>query len=636
MKTKLGVSRCCCDPSCTVFVPCCLRQLEVGLFIEVSGAGTDVYTERFTLTNNCNAQTSVDWSSFELVGTPSGGTTITHSGMPNQGCTYGIDVLLEHLFCSCSGVDSNFTAVLRVCNPHNGNIDVNASAPSMSASFAIGELNCIVPSLNDFAYPTVTLAPGAHHDFVMEFGVIDWKNCPGTTCIANKPLPIVKGDDYINDQYDTTCITPLGCAPGDVSFETGAGNNPSVDDCLDVLCPPCGCTADLDETIPVPSFVGYTTANGLGAVTPAIPTGAADNDILLLHINGEGEDTNPDLAPSDDWKHIDELLESSIASATDGAADRTRQTIYWTRYDSTATPNMTVPDAGTYTLAVVTCWRNCLVVDDPIDTNAKTESFDDTNDTTVSVTGITTVTPGTMVVSSHTSGDNVTTTNWVNASLASITQRVNEATAVGSGGHIGVASGIKTNAGLVSASTADVSDSEEEANWMLALRRSASTWAAGSGCRCGCGAAEARRSCKVPKDELIGMSEDTGEITFCDDFDSGVHAQGIVIIFITPGCKRTGDIRRNGDSWYYTRTGIYDPPGGVGPLVSSNTIRLGLDIPITLSCTDYQVEWNRLGASMQLDVAGQSTSIVTEFFTFDTGGVPYLVAQSGSTYTVEL
>jgi hypothetical protein len=154
VKSRSVISRCCCDEEdCGVYVPCCIRDLRISLEISATmrGGNTFVYVSEFKLTNHCNDQESVDWSSWERAGDASGGTTITHEGRPNQGCTFGIDVTQEHLFCLCSGTTHNFTAELTVCNPQDNDVTVTARQPSMAVGFSnrINEPLCPLELLYD-------------------------------------------------------------------------------------------------------------------------------------------------------------------------------------------------------------------------------------------------------------------------------------------------------------------------------------------------------------------------------------------------------------------------------------------------------------------------------------------------------
>ena len=90
------------------------------------------------------------------------------------------------------------------------------------------------------------------------------------------------------------------------------------------------------------TYVGSAGAAGTGAVTPDFPAGVTTGDFLLLRIEGEGEDGNADGPPTGgEWTAVGV---GSVASATDGASDRTRLSVYWAPYDPDI--NRTVPDAG--------------------------------------------------------------------------------------------------------------------------------------------------------------------------------------------------------------------------------------------------------------------------------------------------
>ena len=223
------------------------------------------------------------------------------------------------------------------------------------------------------------------------------------------------------------------------------------------------------------TFVGFSGAAGTGAVTPALPSGLADGDIYILTIEGEGEDTNADAAPTGGaWTAIDGST-GSVASATDGLADRTRNSCYWAVYTAASPPNRVVPDAGNHTIAVITAWRG---VDTTTPIHQVASSSSSTNNTSVSITAASnTSVDGCMIVVTTTAGDNNATaypgtamfSSWTNANLASITEAVDVNSNAGSDGAIGIAYGILTTAGAIGTTTATNSLSEEEANWCIAL-----------------------------------------------------------------------------------------------------------------------------------------------------------------------
>ena len=224
------------------------------------------------------------------------------------------------------------------------------------------------------------------------------------------------------------------------------------------------------------SFVSYVGGAGTGTKNPGLPAGIADGDVLLLTIEGEGEDLNADNPPAGGvWVAIDGGT-GSVASATDGAGDRTRNTTYYCVYDSAAPPATLVPDAGNHTAVVITAWRGC---DTTTPIHKYQSSSNATNDLSVSVTGVTTTEDNCMIVAITAAGDNNAAlnypgsqamySNWANANLASITEAVDVNGQEGSDWAIGIAYGVLASAGVSGATTVTIAISEEEANWCVAL-----------------------------------------------------------------------------------------------------------------------------------------------------------------------
>lgn len=215
----------------------------------------------------------------------------------------------------------------------------------------------------------------------------------------------------------------------------------------------------------IPTFVnaGLAISSTVGVILD-LPLSIQDDDILLLHIEGEGEDANADAAPTG-WTLI-----GSVASGTSGAQDKTRQTLYWHRYDSAAMPDEICPDAGNHILTVVTAWRGCTTTESPI--HKQQSSSSGTNDTSVSMTGVTTDVDDCAIVASSTSGDTNIYSGWTNASLSSpaIASIVDVLTGSGSDGSLHVAWGGLPSAGASGTTTATSTVSEEEANWVIALK----------------------------------------------------------------------------------------------------------------------------------------------------------------------
>ena len=153
-----------------------------------------------------------------------------------------------------------------------------------------------------------------------------------------------------------------------------------------------------------PTFVNFSGGGGAGAVDPGLPTGVATGDVLILAISGEGEDTNADDPPTGgDWTAIDGST-GSVASETDGSADRSRLSVYYHVYNSGSPPNTNVPDAGNHTGVVIMAFRGVNIDASPID--AQQSSSSATNSTDISITGVTTTTDTCLVVYITASGDN--------------------------------------------------------------------------------------------------------------------------------------------------------------------------------------------------------------------------------------
>ena len=207
-----------------------------------------------------------------------------------------------------------------------------------------------------------------------------------------------------------------------------------------------------------------TGAGGTATATPGMPAGATTGDILILVIEGEGEDVNADSPPTGGaWNTI-----GSIASATDGAVDRTRCSVYWAWYDSGI--NRVVPDAGNHTIARIYALRG-VDTTDPIDaTSTSGSALNATSHT--AATGLSSVTNGAMAVLAYTHGDGTGTVpaSWANANLVSANNGGYYENNSGSDGTVGIIYGIKTTAGAIGSFTWGTTASEERAWWAMALR----------------------------------------------------------------------------------------------------------------------------------------------------------------------
>lgn len=183
-----------------------------------------------------------------------------------------------------------------------------------------------------------------------------------------------------------------------------------------------------------------TGAGSLTTPTPSMPAGATTGDLLILVIEGEGEDANADDPPSGGaWTLI-----GTSASSEDSAADRTRCTAYWAWYD--AGINLTVPDAGDHTIAQVYAFRG---VDGTTPLDGVTPSTGSSATNTIpqfaSINLIPT-TDGAMVLLAFTHGDDGTTiTSVTNATLSSVASAGSFANGSGTDGTVGLLYGTYTS-----------------------------------------------------------------------------------------------------------------------------------------------------------------------------------------------
>lgn len=195
-----------------------------------------------------------------------------------------------------------------------------------------------------------------------------------------------------------------------------------------------------------PTFVGIgSSASGIGDITPTLPAGHATNDILLLFVQSSNQAAS---APAGYAQ-----LGPATGQGTAAAASSTRLTIFWKR-DTGAESDPTVTDTGDHTLAQIMAIRGCPTSGDPF------ISIGQNRKTTASTTG-TAVAGGTgadncLIVSAFAhalDSASAVFSAWTNASLASITERIDVATADGNGGGIGVATGVLVTAGSLAATT---------------------------------------------------------------------------------------------------------------------------------------------------------------------------------------
>jgi hypothetical protein len=215
--------------------------------------------------------------------------------------------------------------------------------------------------------------------------------------------------------------------------------------------------------MPMPTVVGVGAAsNGVAGITPAYPTSytAVDDDVAVTFAETESTDT---LAPPTGW-----------TAKTNQVVAVTAPTKLWIIYRRLVAGDAApaIADPGDHIVARMIVVRGCVNTGDPFNqVNGTTEG---TSDTTVSIPGLTTTADNCLVLAAFGTGSDVSSTvqasGWTNASLANLTERMDNWVTSGDGGGLAMASGEKAVAGVVSATTATVATANLKTLIVLALQ----------------------------------------------------------------------------------------------------------------------------------------------------------------------
>jgi len=197
----------------------------------------------------------------------------------------------------------------------------------------------------------------------------------------------------------------------------------------------------------VPTFVAAgAVASGTGTITPALPSGIATNDILLLFLETSNQAISITNQNGGTWTEVTNSPQyCGTANGTTGA----RLTAFWSRYNGTQGAP-TASDSGNHQLGRIIAIRNAVSSGNPWDvTVGGVEAVDDTSG---SIPGATTTVANTLVVTAiATSLPDASSTakfsGWTNANLTSLTERTDNSVNAGNGGGLGIATGFKATAG---------------------------------------------------------------------------------------------------------------------------------------------------------------------------------------------
>lgn len=206
-------------------------------------------------------------------------------------------------------------------------------------------------------------------------------------------------------------------------------------------------------------------ASGVGDITPALGAGHTTNDIILIYV----ESAQTIATPPTGYAHVADSPQDSAGAL----AAATVLSVLWKRHDGSET-DPTITDTGNHTMARIVVVSGCITTGDPWDVTSG--STDSAASTSVSVPGDTTTVADTLCLASAAQNlpDGDTTTEFgapTNASLTSLTERIDNTTSAGNGGGLWVVSGVKAAAGTVDATTCtSVTDPDRRAYHFVALK----------------------------------------------------------------------------------------------------------------------------------------------------------------------
>ncbi|MEN6387268.1 MAG: glycoside hydrolase family 9 protein [Phycisphaerales bacterium] len=221
---------------------------------------------------------------------------------------------------------------------------------------------------------------------------------------------------------------------------------------------------------PAPNFVAAgTVTSGTGTITPALPSGIATNDILVLFVETANQAVSISNQNGGTWTQV---TNSPQGTGTAGGTAAARLTAFWSRYNGTQGAP-TVSDSGNHQLGRMIAVRGATTSGTPFDITAG--GVESTADTTGSIPGATTTVTNTLVVTAIATSlpDSSSTTRfsaWTNANLASLTERTDNSVTAGNGGGLGIATGVKATAGAYGNTAVTLATSASKGMMSIAIK----------------------------------------------------------------------------------------------------------------------------------------------------------------------
>lgn len=303
---------------------------------------------------------------------------------------------------------------------------------------------------------------------------------PKPACDGNM-LPILVGD------VNHDCYVNLNDL-GDMSYHWLDNNMPPCTNLADDIDNDCNvnftdyaifaqaCPSCIDPFSPcnydLPKFIAAgDVASGTAAITPSLPIGIAENDILLLFLETANQPISIDNQNGGVWAEVDKSPQC-VGATTGTDSTATRLTVFWSRYNGTQGAPTTT-NSGDHQIGRMIAIRGATTSGNPCDVTGG--GFQFTASTSGSIPGATTINGNTLVVAAAAVSlpDSTSSNNcysWSNSSLTNLTECIDNTTSTGNGGGIGVAIGRKAVAGNYYNTTFSTIFSSNKAMMSIAIK----------------------------------------------------------------------------------------------------------------------------------------------------------------------
>jgi hypothetical protein len=239
-------------------------------------------------------------------------------------------------------------------------------------------------------------------------------------------------------------------------------------------------TMDKSST-PTVEFVAYgTVTSSTAAITPALPSGIATGDILLLFLETGNESISISNSNGGTWSEVAGSPQGTGTTGTTG--NGTRLTAFWSRYVGAQQGAPTTSDSGNHQIGQILAFRGVVSSGNPWDVTAGDVASSAVQP--VSIPGATTTVANTLVVAAVANATDTATAqtgSWANTNLSGLAEQVDNSTTSGNGGGFGVATGGWATIGAYGTTTASLTTASRQGRLSIALKPANTAVSGGAG-----------------------------------------------------------------------------------------------------------------------------------------------------------